>query len=660
MAARSRLAYTFSTVRKISLETRVLGLFGMLVAALLLGSLLLVHVHIERRAQTSVREELTVAQRVFEELLATRAQGLIHAAVLVAELPVLREAAKTWDPEVLAAAFREINRLIGSEVLILTDRMGVILARSDRRWETGEIFDQTTSVARALRGGRAASMWVQNGRLYQMVSVPLRLPTGLAGTLSVGYGVDAEFARELSKLSGNDIAFLVGEDAVVSSRPLAEEEVKEIRRLASGLLATEPAFGTVDLSRSLPAVVVAPFIGWGAPVGAYAILHSLAAETAGLAALERRLAASAVVGLLAVLAIGYGISRSVTRPLTALSTAAQELSAGNYDFELPPPSGSSEVEDLTRAFERMGRSLRERVQELQDLTAHLEEMVRSRTAELEQALGENHRLVAELEQWSDELERKVAERTRELTEAQRQLVRQDRVAAIGRLAAGIAHEINNPLGALSGFSEGLLDRARDPTLASQPAFVDFPEHLRLINQEVDRLKTIVQKFLRFARSPVPKAELMDLNDVAREVVSLLANHARREGKVLALDLHGESLWVEADPEQLKQVLLNLALNGLDAVERAGEVKIRSRGRWETAELRVEDNGAGFSPEARRHLFEPFFSTKPPEKGTGLGLALCYDLVKENGGELELAEGGIGTVFVIRLPAARAKESRAHA
>ena len=119
--------------------------------------------------------------------------------------------------------------------------------------------------------------------------------------------------------------------------------------------------------------------------------------------------------------------------------------------------------------------------------------------------------------------------------------------------------------------------------------------------------------------------------------------------------------LDADPEQLKQVVLNLALNGLDAVERGGWVRIATRPCGAAAEISVRDNGGGIPTDIRDRVFEPFFSTKPPEKGTGLGLALCHDLVRENGGEIELREStvGVGAEFVIRLPLSARTELRAH-
>ncbi|HSD10140.1 MAG TPA: ATP-binding protein, partial [Candidatus Binatia bacterium] len=609
------------------------------------------------------REQLETSRRVFEELLATRAEGLVTAASLVAELGVFYQPLELTDPVRLEYACQRINQLIGSEVVIVTDRMGVILARTDRRWEVGETFRETTAVARALRGERASTMWVQDGRLYAMVSVPLRLATGLAGAISVGYRVDGNFALQLALLSGQDIAFLVGSDIVASSRTLEPAEARAVTQLTGRIQGGRAVYGSVDLASGIPAIVVSPFSGInGAPIASYAILRSLAGEAAELRALERQLAFIAAVALAGALGIGFLVSRSIARPLTKLAAASHELGSGNYDFRLPPPAGSSEIEELTRAFEAMRQSLKARIGELHRMTEQLEQMVGDRTVALERALAENRTLLETLRQWNDALERKVETRTHELAEAQKMLILQDRMAAVGRLAAGVAHEINNPLGILAGFAEGLLDRSRAPTLGAEPAFRDFPEYLRLIGQEVDRLKAIVQRFLHFARSRTPEKQLIDVNRIARQVIELLANHARREGKDLGGDLSPLGVWVEADPEQLKQVLLNLALNGFDAVDRGGWVRIATRVLDDVAEIAVRDNGSGVPEELRSRIFEPFFSTKPPEKGTGLGLALCHDLVKENGGEIELRESaaGAGSEFVIRFTLSARSELRAHA
>lgn len=643
------------------LETRVLATFGVLLVVLVAGSLFLVRRHMTERAESTAREALSTSRRVFEELLTIRADALVAEASLVAQLPVVRAAAGRWEPGELSATLREIQRLVGSEVVIVTDRMGVILARSDRRWTPGEVFQDATSVARALRGHRAVSIWVQGNRLYHMVSVPVRVPAGLAGTLSIGFAMDADLARQLARVSGHQVAFLVGGRVVASSGSLSRPDRIEIERLARELGNERVRFGDVSLGGERPGIVVGALYGSGVRVGAFAIFRSLASEAAELRNLEERLTIGALVALAAVLVLGLLLARAMVRPLTTLTAAAGELSRGNYEAPLPAPTGSAEVAELTLSFERMRRALRARLEELHMLAAELESRVHSRTRELEEALSENRRLLAELRKHGDELERKVEKRSRELQEAQRLLVRQDRMAAIGRLAAGIAHEINNPLGVLSGFTEGLQDRARAPGLAGVPAFAEFPEHLRLIGAEIERLQTIVQKFLGFARSRGPRVSLMDVNDVAREVAQLLSNHATRERKNLIADIAVEPLWIDADPEQIKQVLLNLALNGIDAIDPGGEVRVETGADDGTVRIMVGDDGPGIPPEVRDRLFEPFVTTKPPEKGTGLGLSLCHDLVQENGGTIELRSppSGTGSEFVIRFPVATKEKVSVH-
>lgn len=663
-----------TNVGRVGLQTKILGYFGSLVTAVVLGAFFLVDLHMNNRLQEAAREQLATSRRVFGEILAIRGQGLINAASLVAELGIfyqpfevtergfLYQQLDITNPAGLEAACERINHLVGSEVVILTDRMGVILARTDRRWEVGETFHETNSVAKALRGERASSMWAQGERLYAMVSVPVRAETGLASTLSVGYRVDGAFATQLAVLSGHDVAFLVGRTIVAVSRALDVAEERAIEHLAGQIHDEQAAYGPVDLASGLPAIVVSRFSETQGPsLTGYAILRSMRGDAAEMQALERQLALIVALALGAALAVGYLISRSVSRPLTDLADAAKELGAGNYDLQLPPPAGSQEIEGLTRSFEAMRQSLRARIEELRRLTSSLEQMVGDRTAALERALAENHSLLEELRQWNDALERKVEERSGELAKSQSMLILQDRMAAIGRLAAGVAHEINNPLGILAGFAEGLRDRAQDPDLAHRPSFRDFPEYLRLIGEEVDRLKSIVQRFLRFARSRSPEKQLIDVNSVARQVLELLVNQARREAKQLVGTLSPSPLWADADPEQLKQVLINLVLNGFDAVDRGGLVRVTTAQRDGAAELSVLDNGEGIPDDLRGRIFEPFFSTKAPEKGTGLGLALCHDLVRENGGEIQLVDSvvGVGSEFLIRLPLADRSELRAH-
>lgn len=221
----------------------------------------------------------------------------------------------------------------------------------------------------------------------------------------------------------------------------------------------------------------------------------------------------------------------------------------------------------------------------------------------------------------------------------------ERLAAVGAMAAGLAHEIRNPLGAIKGAAE-YLDPAEGPA---------DPELLQVIIEEVNRLNQVVSQFLDYARPFRARFGRVDLNDVVRRTARLIA--AQREQPGLELDLAAEVPVIEADGEQLKQVILNLVLNALDA-SREAEAPVRITTRplpvRGMVELRVIDHGVGIPLEDLDQIFIPFFTTK--QHGTGLGLAVCHRIVMSHGGTIHAdSELGMGTDFVIQLPVEQRKE-----
>jgi signal transduction histidine kinase len=241
----------------------------------------------------------------------------------------------------------------------------------------------------------------------------------------------------------------------------------------------------------------------------------------------------------------------------------------------------------------------------------------------------------------------LAERWNEMTAAvrdhQAQLVRQEKLAGIGRLAAGVAHEINNPLGVILGYAK-LLRRRAEGALG---------EDLGVIEEEVLRAKEIVEGLLDLSRPLPATAEPVDLRALADEVVSRL-----REAKLLervAVSVEGAGS-APGHAEKLRQVLVNLVRNASEAAGPGGEVRVRVGERGGAAELAVEDSGPGMDEEVRARLFEPFFTTKP--KGTGLGLAVSRAIARAHGGELAAgsAAGG-GARFELTLPRAALEARR---
>jgi two-component system, NtrC family, sensor kinase len=211
-----------------------------------------------------------------------------------------------------------------------------------------------------------------------------------------------------------------------------------------------------------------------------------------------------------------------------------------------------------------------------------------------------------------------------------QLIQNDKMASIGQLVSGVAHELNNPLTSIAGLTELLLERDAHP---------DFPrEHLRVIHDQAERAGRIVRNLLTFARKGAPEKAAVDLNDVAARTSLLIVYELQLHGIELESALSGEPVVVLGDRYELQQVLLNLVTNAVQAVSTLGvgqprRITLATTRTDGEAILRVRDTGPGVPAHLVSHLFTPFFTTKAPGEGTGLGLSLSYGLVKSHGGEL---------------------------
>ncbi len=228
----------------------------------------------------------------------------------------------------------------------------------------------------------------------------------------------------------------------------------------------------------------------------------------------------------------------------------------------------------------------------------------------------------------------------------RRLLERDRLAAIGEMAAGLAHEIRNPLGAIKGAAEFL-----EPQDAEDDEQSEF---LQVIIDETNRLNGVVSQFLDYARPFRAQFSSADLNQVVRKTAKLIEARADERPSDLHLDLDEELVPIEVDAEQIKQVILNLVLNAVAAsaeTESPVTISTRYRPERERVELRVQDQGAGIPKDALAHIFIPFFTTKA--QGTGLGLAVCQRIVTNHGGDIRVQSvQGEGTQFIIRLPLRR--------
>jgi two-component system, NtrC family, sensor kinase len=234
---------------------------------------------------------------------------------------------------------------------------------------------------------------------------------------------------------------------------------------------------------------------------------------------------------------------------------------------------------------------------------------------------------------------------------QAQLRHSEKMAAVGQLVSGVAHEINNPLAAIVGYSDLLLENESVPEAAK--------EELRIVLKEAERTRDIVQNLLRFARQMPAKREALDVHTVLRQVLQLRTYGAAGDGVEVSERLGKDVPQVFGDAHQLQQVFLNILNNAYDAVRearRAGKIEIATRERDGVVEIAVRDNGVGISDTAR--IFEPFYTTKEVGKGTGLGLSICYGIVREHGGDVICQNNadGTGCTFFVQLPVAKVSET----
>jgi len=228
----------------------------------------------------------------------------------------------------------------------------------------------------------------------------------------------------------------------------------------------------------------------------------------------------------------------------------------------------------------------------------------------------------------------------------------EKMATIGVLAAGVAHEINNPLTAVAGFAEGIKRRLPQlEKLVDKPLYKDFKEYTEIILNECQRCQTIVQTLLTFSRPRMADFTPLDINNVVSDTVRIL-QHLFKKYRDLTLSLAlGQNLpMIYGDEAQLKQVVLNLLTNAIDAMGEEGQLHIETMPHERGLRLVVSDTGCGIPEEHLDKLFEPFFTTKPVGKGIGIGLATCYNIVRKHEGEIEVKNlPGQGAQVVVTLP-----------
>jgi two-component system, NtrC family, sensor kinase len=443
---------------------------------------------------------------------------------------------------------------------------------------------QQLRVGNARALGRAIAAHVAEAR-------ERRSETELMGLLRAEIGTEGVEAIGVYSPAGERLA-AAGEPDAVAALPLRAANREGLR---------EHGNGAAVLTLTVPSRA--------GPVVAVLRVDDQAARAAPLVRLVGLY--MALVGLALLVVAYFALTRLIVRPLDSLSRSAERVASGARRL-LVPKTAVRELAELGQSFSIMTERL------LQE-----EGKLRSKIDEVERA-------------------------TLRLKEAQDRLVRSERLASVGRLAAGLAHEIGNPISALIGLQDLVLAGGLTPEEER-----DFLQRMR---KETERINRILRDLLQFARpaaqplSGDATTEPGDVDTAARDTAALVAPQRTLQDVALELDVPADLPAVSLGHEQLMQVILNLVMNAADAVGPGGKVRVSAARTGDTVTLAVEDDGPGVDPRVQAQLFEPFVTTKEVGKGTGLGLAVCRGLVEAAGGSITLdRDYARGARFVVELP-----------
>jgi signal transduction histidine kinase/CheY-like chemotaxis protein len=466
----------------------------------------------------------------------------------------------------------------------------------------------------ALRGDEKVDTVCVGGKLYDVVTIPANnLDNEQIGVLTLGTEIGGAAAQEFSKLTQSQIALMAGGRVTISTLPGLDANA-QIAQAFGGAMPANDNEGTETKVKP----ILLNGVHYYGIAGQFASLKTksnlgyvlLSSREESLAAMKATRHLLSGLGFLAVIfcvaAVGLFVNR-VTEPLRELRQGAEAVGGGDFNRRVDVHS-RDECGQLALVFNAMTESI-------QQSRTQLEKTVES------------------------------------LKTTQEQLVQSEKLSAVGKFVAGVAHELNNPLASVVGFSEVLTQTAPD---------AKSRQYSETIFKSAMRCKRIVQSLLSFARREQSERKLASANNLIEMILEIVGYSLRTGNIEVVTRLEPNLPLVLVDTGQIQQVLLNIINNAQEAIQgggKPGRIQISTETRAPNIRITVQDNGPGIPREHLRRLFDPFFTTKEIGKGTGLGLSLCYGYIKEHGGTITpMSDLGKGATFLIELPIAEKTEA----
>jgi signal transduction histidine kinase len=553
----------------------------------LTGALLLIIRHtVSVETDRQVRDGTEASVRAFESVQLQREQQLSRTAAMLADLPTLKAQMTTEHAPTIQDASTSWWKLSASDLFILSmpDRRIVAFHVTKPGWPA-EAAER--DLKRSVEQGEEASWWYDNGRLYEVFLRTITAGTGPSsqelGFLAVGYQVDSSVAEHLALVAGNQIALATGDRLIASTLPPNDEAAMQ-RRLSESNPEINAAEHEITLDTDRYAYSSVLLHGaLPSPVRCY-VMMPLGPVNSFMNRLNRTifiLGASAI--LFGALLFGF-VSSTITKPLDNLVSGVRALATGNYTYSITP-EGTTEVAELSRAFAKMRG---------------------------------------------------------ELLDSQRQQIETERIAALGRAASSISHDLRHYLAAVVANAEFLYE-AEELKLDKSEIYQEIKTASTQMTDLIDSLREVAHQ--GSAISPEPT----DLEQIIRRAIE--AAKARPEFRNRSITLHaGSGLEGMFDPRKLERVFFNLVLNACEATpDGESRVAVDVQTRKGSFEIRVSDQGSGVPENIRGRVFDPFVSSGKPN-GTGLGLAIVSKIVSDHGGSVTIERTSeVGTVMLVKLP-----------
>ncbi len=577
-------------------------------------TLWIVNSYISRQMQEESRQTLNTAENVFQQLLELRARDLLsrfRSAVNESSyrsLAPLVGAPESSARETIRKFLNERLDAYGDdcEALLLVAQSGAAptVARRGTAFSTEDFARVTAGLTRlALQGEAVHGSLNLGGHSYLIVAVPVSTQENGApvGALTVATRLGESSLQELKSITGADILLLDHQTVIAATLRSPELPRDLVASVGDGAAARREL--SVVLQNAHYLALTGSYQVSDAGLGfTYVLLSSNEQRFSELARTRLTLVSVSLAGvLLSGLTVWYLIRR-VTQPLLVLRDNAEAVGRGDFTRRITRFS-DDECGAVAVAFN--------------DMTGNLQ----ASRADLEKAVST-------------------------LKTTQAQLMQSEKLSAVGQFVAGVAHELNNPLTSVIGFSELLQATSTDPKQTDQ---------LGHIARNALRCHKIVHSLLGFSRQHEPERKLVRLHEVADAVVEIVAYDMRVNNVILERDYAANLPPLLGDVHQLQQVVLNIVSNARQALEtfrRDGRITLRTGTTGDLVWLRIIDNGPGISPENLKKIFDPFFTTKPQGKGTGLGLSLSYGIVQEHRGHIRAeSQPGVGTEFILEFPVA---------